>query len=181
MTIFFKSHILRSSRLICQKHTPILREYSSIQAVGVAAALEAARENTAKARKSALLDGFSLAGRVGIVSGANRGLGLEMALTLAEAGAKVYALDLPAAPGDSFRAVQKYVEGFQSGAKLSYVSGGVDVTDQERVWEAIAEIGSIEGRVDVGIAAAGIMLTNSAMEFPANKFEKVRKNNKEFR
>ena len=43
---------------------------------------------------------FSLADRVALVSGGHRGLGLEMALGLVEAGARaVYCVDLPARPG----------------------------------------------------------------------------------
>lgn len=44
---------------------------------------------------------FSLADRVALVSGGGRGLGLEMALALVEAGARaVYCVDLPAEPAD---------------------------------------------------------------------------------
>ena len=80
---------------------------------------------------------FSLADRVAIVSGGNRGLGLEMALALVEAGARaVYCVDLAKEPGEEWQAVQKYSQKLASGGKtggdgrLEYVSG--DVTNQ--VW-----------------------------------------------
>ena len=141
--------------------------------IGVAAALEAAKNNSSGPVKPQLYEGFSLAGRVGVVSGGNRGLGLEMALTLAEAGAKVYVLDLPTGPGDEFRAVQKYVERFETGARLEYVAGGVDVTDQKKVWSAVAEIGDKEKRMDVGVAAAGILHGAPGLQYPAEEFQKV--------
>jgi len=148
------------------------RAASPTPLIGVAAALNAAK-NTSTSAKPQLFEGFSLTGRVAVVSGGNRGLGLEMGLALAEAGARVYALDLPAVPGDEFLAVQGYVKGFGTGASLQYVDGGVDVTDQKRVWAKVAEIGDKEGRVDVGIAAAGILDGAPVLEYEADDFQKI--------
>jgi hypothetical protein len=153
-----------STRLLSASPTPV---------VGVAAALEAAKNAPSAPTKPQLFEAFSLADRVAVVSGGNRGLGLEMSLALAEAGARVYALDLPASPGEEFRAVQKYVKAFGTGATLEYVEGGVDVTDQKKVWARVAEIGDKEGRVDVGIAAAGILQGAPALEYEAEEFQKV--------
>jgi short chain dehydrogenase len=141
--------------------------------LGVAAALEAAKQRRSSPVKPQLFDEFSLAKRVAVVSGANRGLGLEMSLALAEAGARVYALDLPSTPGEEFRAVQSYVKAFGTEAKLEYVDGGVDVTDQKKVWNTVAEIGDKEGRVDVGVAAAGILHGSPTLEYEADEFQKV--------
>ena len=75
---------------------------------------------------------FSLADRVALVSGANRGLGLEMALALIEAGSRaVYCIDLPKEPGEEWTKVRDYaakMEGKKGEGRLEYVSG--DVTDQ---------------------------------------------------
>jgi NAD(P)-dependent dehydrogenase (short-subunit alcohol dehydrogenase family) len=61
--------------------------------------------------KATLWDEFALRDRVGLVSGANRGLGLEMALVLIEGGARaVYCVDVPAEPGEEWRAVANHVE-----------------------------------------------------------------------
>lgn len=141
--------------------------------IGVAAALAAAAHGQSYPAKPQLFEEFSLTERVAVVSGANRGLGLEMALALAEAGARVYAMDLPPTPGEEFRAVQSYVKSFGTGAKLEYVEGGVDVTDQEKVWNAVAKIGDNDGRVDVGVAAAGILHGAPALEYKADDFQKV--------
>ena len=69
--------------------------------VGVAAAL-AAEGAGVKQVKPTIWDEFALRDRVALVSGGNRGLGLEMALVLSEAGARaVYCIDLPGSPGRS--------------------------------------------------------------------------------
>ena len=54
---------------------------------------------------------FSLADRVALVSGAHRGIGLEMALALVEAGARaVYCVDLPKTPGEEWAKVREYAK-----------------------------------------------------------------------
>lgn len=169
-------------RAIVAAPVPVLRHgfatsssvQSEAQRPGVAAALDAAQHGLSSPVKPHLFEEFSLTERVAVVSGANRGLGLEMSLALAEAGARVYALDLPPTPGEEFRAVQKYVKAFGTGAKLEYVDGGVDVTDQKKVWNTVAKIGDMEGRVDVGVAAAGILHGAPTLEYDAGDFQKVR-------
>ncbi len=75
---------------------------------------------------------FSLADRVALVSGGNRGIGLEMALALVEAGTRiVYCVDLPEKPGDEFTKVREYASQLKDmggEARLEYVSA--NVTDQ---------------------------------------------------
>lgn len=77
---------------------------------------------------------FSLADRVALVSGGNRGLGLEMALALIEAGARaVYCVDLPKEPSAEWQKVREYAARLadKAGAgegRLEYISA--DVTDQ---------------------------------------------------
>ncbi|KAF8582686.1 sorbose reductase sou1 [Ramaria rubella] len=141
--------------------------------IGVAAALRAVKSTNTSMVKPRIFEEFSLEGRVAVVSGGNRGLGLEMALALAEAGARVYALDLPSTPGDEFQAAANYVEKFGTGAKLEYVLGGVDVTVQKKTWQKVEEIGDREGRVDIGVAAAGILQGAPALEYKAEEFQKV--------
>lgn len=164
--------LIRGTRLSTRGFSASLRLQSE-PLVGVKAALEEVAKGSQGPTKPTLFEGFSLSGRVGVVTGGNRGLGLEMALTLAEAGARVYALDLPESPGEEFQAVQRYVERFGTGAALEYVSGGIDVRDQKKIWNAVAEIGDKEGRVDVGITAAGILDGAPALEHDAEKFENV--------
>ncbi|KAI0824970.1 hypothetical protein BC628DRAFT_1376802 [Trametes gibbosa] len=101
---------------------------------------------------------FSLADKVALVTGANRGLGLEGALALAEAGARaVYCVDVANAPSAEFTKVQKFaahMHGTQGGSRLEYLC--VDVGDQEKMWKLGKTIGDKEGRMDVCFGAAGI-------------------------
>lgn len=144
---------------------------SPLGPLGVEAALKAAADSSFKPRVT-IQQEFSLNGRVAIVTGGNRGLGLEMAETLAESGAAVYCLDLPSSPGEEFKATQDYVSrlGVEN-AKLEYAS--VDVTDQRAVWDVAEKIAQKEGRMDVCIAAAGVLHGADGLEYPAEEFRRV--------
>ncbi|KAI0811122.1 sorbose reductase sou1 [Irpex lacteus] len=122
---------------------------------------------------------FSLKDRVALVSGANRGLGLEMALALAEAGARaVYCVDLPKEPSAEWQAAHDYAKKLGSSGKtggegrLEYITG--DVTNQDLMWKIGKQIGDKEGRMDACVAAAGILKSNiDCLEYPAEEFRKV--------
>lgn len=146
---------------------------SPLAPIGVEAALHAAEDPSFKPRAT-LFKEFDLSKRVAVVSGGNRGLGLEMALAMCEAGATVYCMDLPETAGKEWHATQKYVEGLGvEGARLEYFS--VDVTDQQSVWDKVQRVADAEGRMDVCIAAAGILHGADALEYPAAEFRKVRR------
>ena len=156
---------------------------SPLGPVGVAAALAAAEGKGTGAQQEqvqpTIWDEFALRDRVALVSGGNRGLGLEMALVLIEAGARaVYCVDLPAQPGKEWLAVAEYVKrmaatGGGVGGRLEYVSA--DVRDQQAMWRFGEEIGDREGRMDVCVAAAGILKAHTdCLEYPGEQFEEVR-------
>lgn len=76
---------------------------------------------------------FSLADKVALVSGGHRGLGLEGALALAEAGARaVYCVDINNAPDAEWTRVQQYVSRLRGpdgeARRLEYICG--DTRDQ---------------------------------------------------
>lgn len=154
---------------------------SPLGRVGVAAAVAAAdaEGDGAVQSRPTIWDEFALRDRVALVSGGNRGLGLEMALVLIEAGARaVYCVDLPAQPGEEWVAVAEHVkrmvgtDGAAAG-RLVYVSA--DVRDQKAMWRVGEEIGDREGRMDVCVAAAGILKAHTdCLEYPAEEFEEVR-------
>jgi NAD(P)-dependent dehydrogenase (short-subunit alcohol dehydrogenase family) len=137
--------------------------------IGVAAALKALEDPDFEPRAE-IFDEFSLKGRVAVVTGGNGDLGLEMALGMCEAGATVYCLDLPENPSPDFEAASKYV--IRLGSKLVYRQ--CNVTDQQAVWALFEDIANAEGgRLDICIAAAGILQTYSALDYPAEEWRKV--------
>jgi hypothetical protein len=166
---------ISSSAVLLQGGAPQAQSQSPLGKIGVAAALAGG----GGAVKPTLWDEFALRDRVALVSGANRGLGLEMALALVEAGARaVYCVDLPERPGDEWVKVAEYVRrmGVDSDAvtgRLEYVCA--DVRDQKAMWKVGEDIGEREGRMDVCVAAAGILKTHTdCLEYPADQFEQVR-------
>ncbi|THH09768.1 hypothetical protein EW145_g1778 [Phellinidium pouzarii] len=146
---------------------------SPLGPIGVQAALRAASDPTFIPRPTLFEKELSLAGRVAVVTGAQRGLGLEMAEALAEAGAAVYCLDLPSVPDETFNATQTYVSklDLSDGARLEYAS--IDVTNQQEVWDLVEKIANKEGRMDICVAAAGVLQVEECLDYPSSKFKKV--------
>ncbi|GAQ08028.1 D-arabinitol 2-dehydrogenase [ribulose-forming] [Aspergillus lentulus] len=107
---------------------------------------------------------FSLAGKVVLVSGAARGLGLTQAEALLEAGAKVYGLDRLEEPSSEFFEIQKRAKE-ELGTELHYRR--IDVRDTELLTSTVEQIANVEGRMDGLIAAAGIQQETSALEYTA--------------
>ncbi|KAL1945705.1 hypothetical protein VTO73DRAFT_1707 [Trametes versicolor] len=120
---------------------------------------------------------FSLADKVALVSGGHRGIGLEGALALSEAGARaVYCVDIPVAPGDEWSRVQEYVSHLRGPdgetRRLEYICG--DTRDQEQMWQIGKTIGDREGRMDVCFAAAGISgELMKTLHIPEERFQEV--------
>ena len=164
--------ILRAAPLHLRRISSARRARSPPAPVGVSAALALADEPATLPRPT-LFDEFSLSGRVALVSGANRGLGLEMALALCEARARaVYCIDLPTTPSVEWKCTRAYVQRMGGGARLEYISA--DVRDQACIWEQVSQIGDREGRVDVCVAAAGVLGQHiDCLEYPAKQFEEV--------
>lgn len=52
---------------------------------------------------------FSLAGRVAVITGASRGIGLEVATAYAEAGAVVYCLDTESEPSEELKKAETWL------------------------------------------------------------------------
>jgi 3-oxoacyl-[acyl-carrier protein] reductase len=95
----------------------------------------------------------ALHGKVALVTGASRGIGREIALTLAREGARVGVNCLPDATQETLaRAV---VEEAERGGAAALVLPA-DVTDGRAVREAVARLVDAYGRLDVVVTNAGI-------------------------
>ncbi|KIK28097.1 hypothetical protein PISMIDRAFT_7641 [Pisolithus microcarpus 441] len=108
----------------------ILREVktqsaSPIGPLGIEAALEA-KANPSIQPRPKISDEFAVTDRVALVSGGNGGLGLETAIALREAGARVvYCFDLPEELSEVFVAAQDYVRKLENNSRLKYFSADV--------------------------------------------------------
>ncbi|KAF9051309.1 hypothetical protein BJ165DRAFT_1340289 [Panaeolus papilionaceus] len=132
---------------------------------------------------------FSLLGRVILVTGAHRGLGLESALVLAEAGGIVYCLDLPQQPNEEWLKVKSWVDALDElggdfvgksndtkrKGRLEYVTG--DVRDQKAMEEIAERIVMREGRIDVCVANAAIMGSAPCLDYPGDEITKILETN----
>jgi gluconate 5-dehydrogenase len=92
---------------------------------------------------------FSLRGQVAVVTGASRGLGLEMARAVAESGARVY---LVARGKDQLEKAAAELRDAGHDAKVS----AFDLADGDACVSAIRAIGEAEGRLDILVNNAGI-------------------------
>lgn len=97
-------------------------------------------------------------GRTVIVTGAARGIGAGVAELLADRGAHVVGLDL----SDSVT---------EDMARLDGVGYALDVSDRDRVDEAIGEIAADRGQIDVLVNCAGIVRRHAFVDMPLEDFE----------
>jgi NAD(P)-dependent dehydrogenase (short-subunit alcohol dehydrogenase family) len=151
--------------------------------VGVAAALTHGSGDRGPSKFRTVIDEFRLDGRVGLVTGANGGIGLESALALAELGAKIWVLDLVDCPSTEFEACAVYAKAVyretasrrgEDPEKERMVYRRVDVTDENALQQICQEIVATDGRLDICIAAAGILpAEKSCLDVSSEEFQKV--------
>jgi NAD(P)-dependent dehydrogenase (short-subunit alcohol dehydrogenase family) len=136
-------------------------------------------QNTSSIKPTAL-SLFSMHTKVAVVTGAGRGIGLEIALAYAEAGAHVYCLDLLEKPLEEWGVCKAWVDGLPGeGGKgkgsLEYTQ--CDVTQQRATWDLVARIAEKEGRLDVCVACAGVLRGSEVLEWDGEDWEKLMKVN----
>ncbi len=107
---------------------------------------------------------FHLRGKVALVTGAARGIGLSVAESLAAEGAVVYLADL-----DAERVAERAAAVAARGSSARALR--LDVTDFEQVEKAVAEIVAREGRIDILVNSAGILRTGPLAESQPSDWE----------
>ncbi|PGH32706.1 hypothetical protein GX50_04488 [[Emmonsia] crescens] len=105
---------------------------------------------------------FSLRGKVYVVTGGGRGLGLCMAEAMTEAGAEVHCLDRLRDPDPEFLTTQD-LAGREHAGSLHYHH--LDVRDSEHLQETIERVASRNRRLDGLVAAAGILQVTDAIDY----------------
>ncbi len=110
--------------------------------------------------------GSALAGRIAVITGASRGLGKAMALSLSEAGATIA---LVARDETKLAEVQKAVE--EQGGKARTFRA--DVTDEQQVSELAQQVASSLGSAQILINSAGINIRKNLIEFTLDEWTRV--------
>jgi NAD(P)-dependent dehydrogenase (short-subunit alcohol dehydrogenase family) len=109
---------------------------------------------------------FDLSGRVALVTGGSRGLGLEIAHGLGEAGASVV---VTARRAEWLRPAEEELRG----AGIDARAAACDVVDAEQVERLTAEVIERHGRIDVLVNAAGVSWGASAEAMPLDRWRWV--------
>ena len=111
---------------------------------------------------------FSLEGRVAIVTGARRGLGEAIALTLAEAGADVVICDIVVEEG-LLEAVAKKIRRF--GRRSLALQ--TDVTQKTDVDNMVQKVMEEFGAIDILVSNAGIIVWTPLLEHSEEEWDAV--------
>jgi 2-deoxy-D-gluconate 3-dehydrogenase len=110
---------------------------------------------------------FDLTGRLAVVTGARRGLGLAMATALASAGADI--VGVSARLEDEGSDVQRAVEA----AGRSFTGYRVDLRDREAVTALAEALGRSERPVDVLVNNAGTIERAPAVDYGDDQWDRV--------
>ncbi|WP_123039475.1 SDR family oxidoreductase [Cohnella candidum] len=112
-----------------------------------------------------VLQSFRLDGKVAAISGATRGIGREMALALAEAGADVALLQRSVTQTE----VKEEIE--RLGRKCVIIP--CDMNDMEQVKAAVPSVVSEFGAIDILVNNAGIQRRSPSVDFPEADWDEV--------
>jgi NAD(P)-dependent dehydrogenase (short-subunit alcohol dehydrogenase family) len=113
-----------------------------------------------------VLDAFSMAGKVSVVTGANRGIGRAVVTALAEAGSDVVLLVR------DVKSSAELVERLQ-GLGVGAVAVAADVTEPDQVERAVEQILAKVGPFDVLVNNAGACIHRPALEVTEDEWRHV--------
>src|SRR6185295_2960528 len=116
---------------------------------------------------NSILDQFKLDGRTALIMGGNRGLGLEMAKALAEAGASIFIAARDAKRNDEARTE------ITKGYGRHCATATCDVTDPKQISAAVAEAVKKMGMIDILINSAGINIRGAIEDVSPEDWDKV--------
>ncbi len=111
---------------------------------------------------------FDLTGRIALITGSSRGIGLSIATGLAEAGATIVLNGVDAARLDATRATLAQRFGTDRVASRAF-----DVTDEQAVRAAVESIEAELGPIDVLVNNAGIQHRQPLLEVSVEDFRRV--------
>lgn len=114
-----------------------------------------------------VLDQFRLDGRVAIVTGGSKGLGKQMALAFAQAGATTVICSRHLAESEEAAKEIVTATGNES------VGRQVDVTVSDEVEELVQETVNSHGRLDVMVNNAGINVRHPIEDFPEDEYKQL--------
>jgi len=113
-----------------------------------------------------VLERFSLAGKVAIVTGSGRGIGRSVARSLGEAGAAVVVNDRGSGAADGV-AAELVTEGFRA------ISIPADANDAEQIARAVRQVNGELGSIDVLVNNAGMSIPCEALDTSSQSWDEV--------
>lgn len=114
-----------------------------------------------------ILEQFNLKGQTALIVGGNRGLGLQIAQALAEAGADIA---ISARSEDRNKESEELIHSEYDVESFSY---SCDVTEENQVEDLIDSTVDKFGKIDILVNSAGINIRGSIEELSREDFEKV--------
>lgn len=114
-----------------------------------------------------ILDAFSLAGNVALVTGANRGLGQAMAIGLAEAGADVAGLSRAANDAETRAAVEA------QGRRYHSIAHDLSATSASELADVVGTVTDELGGLHILVNNAGIIRRAPALDFAPEDWDAV--------